>query len=88
MVELGDLREGILPGDLESVAQLTLGLPSLRLVGIGANLGCQLGVAPDATNMAELSALAEALEARFSRAIWSWVSGGNSANLPWLAGGG
>ena len=37
MVELGDLREGILPQDLSALAQLTLGLPSLRLVGIGSN---------------------------------------------------
>jgi predicted amino acid racemase len=35
MVELGDLREGILPVELEQVAQRTLALPNLRLVGIG-----------------------------------------------------
>jgi predicted amino acid racemase len=87
MVELGDLREGILPGDLERIAQLTLELPWLELVGIGANLGCQHGVAPDAANMAELSALAEALEARLSIHL-RLISGGNSANLPWLAQGG
>lgn len=87
MVELGDLREGILPQDLAGIAALTLGLPWLRLVGIGANLGCQHGVAADAANMAELSALAEALEARFHIHL-ELISGGNSANLAWLAGGG
>ncbi|MEO1003776.1 MAG: alanine/ornithine racemase family PLP-dependent enzyme [Cyanobacteria bacterium J06638_7] len=87
MVELGDLREGVLPQDLPALAQLTLNLPWLELVGIGGNLGCQHGVAPDATNMAELSALAEALEARFGIHL-QLISGGNSANLPWLAGGG
>ncbi|EDY37678.1 amino acid racemase [Cyanobium sp. PCC 7001] len=87
MVELGDLREGILPGDLERIAQLTLALPSLQLVGIGSNLGCQHGVAPDAANMAELSELAETLEARLSTRL-QLISGGNSANLPWLAQGG
>jgi predicted amino acid racemase len=76
MVELGDLREGILPVELEQVAQRTLALPNLRLVGIGSNLGCQHGIAPDANNMAELSRLATALERRFS------------LRLPWLAGGG
>jgi len=87
MVELGDLREGILPVELEQVAQRTLALPNLRLVGIGSNLGCQHGIAPDANNMAELSRLATALERRFSLRL-PWCSGGNSANLPWLAGGG
>ena len=87
MVELGDLREGILPADLEQVAQGTLALPNLRLVGIGTNLGCQHGIAPDGVNMAELSRLTIALERRFGLRL-PWCSGGNSANLPWLAAGG
>jgi predicted amino acid racemase len=87
MVELGDLREGILAADLEAVAQLTLALPSLELVGIGTNLGCQHGVAPDPVNMAVLSGLVNALERRF-RLRLACCSGGNSANLPWLAAGG
>jgi predicted amino acid racemase len=87
MVELGDLREGILAADLEAVAQLTLALPSLELVGIGTNLGCQHGIAPDAANMAVLSGLVSALESRF-RLRLPCCSGGNSANLPWLAAGG
>ena len=87
MVELGDLREGILPADLEPVVRRTLALPNLLLMGIGTNLGCQHGIAPDAINMAELSRLATALERRFAVRL-PWCSGGNSANLPWLAGGG
>lgn len=87
MVELGDLREGILPADLEAIVQLTLALPNLQLLGLAANLGCQHGVAPDASNMAELSALTSAQEARFGIRL-PWCSGGNSANLPWLAAGG
>ena len=87
MVELGDLREGILAADLEAMVLLTLDLPSLRLVGIGTNLGCQNGVAPDQSNMSELSRLMDALEGRFGIRL-EWCSGGNSANLPWLAGGG
>jgi len=87
MVELGDLREGILAADLEAMVLLTLALPSLRLVGIGTNLGCQNGIAPDQSNMAELSRLIETLERRFGLRL-EWCSGGNSANLPWLAAGG
>jgi predicted amino acid racemase len=82
MVELGDLREGILPGDLPTAARHVLGLPGLRLEGIGANLACQSGVIPDAAKMAELSALADALESDLGIRL-AVVSGGSSANLPW-----
>lgn len=85
MVELGDLREGILPGDLPAVVAETLRLPHIELRGIGANLACQSGVAPDDRNMAELSALAGSLESTFGLKV-SVVSGGNSASLDWALG--
>lgn len=85
MVELGDLREGILPVDLDDVVDTTLRLPHVALQGIGTNLACQSGVAPDDRNMAELSALAAAVEAKFGVHL-SIVSGGNSANLDWATG--
>ena len=86
MVELGDLREGILPADLDAVARRVLTLPNIELRGIGANLACQSGVAPDARNMGELSALADGLEASLGTEL-ALVSGGNSANLGWVFGG-
>jgi ornithine racemase len=86
MVELGDLREGILPSDLAAVASEVLALPGLELRGIGTNLACQNGIAPDAANMDELSRLAEAIESTFAITL-GVVSGGNSANLDWALGG-
>ena len=83
MVELGDLREGIMPGSLERVVRETLRFPNIRLKGIGTNLACRCGVSPDANNMAELSALANSIDATFGP-ILSIVSGGNSANLEWV----
>jgi len=85
MVELGDLREGIMPDDLESVVRETLLLPNIALVGIGTNLGCCNGTSPDAENMAELSALADSIDATFGPVL-DVVSGGNSGNLPWALG--
>ena len=85
MVELGDLREGILPGDLHNVARETLELANITLRGIGTNLACQSGVAHDAQNMGELSALANRLETDFGIGL-DIVSGGNSANLDWALG--
>jgi len=86
MVELGDLREGILPRDLESTVRRTLELPGLVLRGIGTNLACQSGVAPDQQKMDELSSLATSMESTFGIEL-DIVSGGNSANLEWALGG-
>ena len=86
MVELGDLREGIMPGGLESVVRETIRFPNILLKGIGTNLACRCGVSPDANNMAELSALANSIDATFGP-ILSIVSGGNSANLEWVLSG-
>jgi predicted amino acid racemase len=82
MVELGDLREGIMPADLASIVRETLRLPNIALKGIGTNLACRSGVSPDASNMAELSALADSIQATFGVTL-DIVSGGNSANLQW-----
>jgi ornithine racemase len=82
MVELGDLREGILAEDLPGIIDRTLALDNLELRGIGTNLACQNGVVPDDANMAALSALAGAAEDRLGRPL-PVVSGGNSANHNW-----
>lgn len=84
MVELGDLREGIAVADVLDAAAHVLDRPSLRLIGLGANLACQNGVVPDDTNMAVLSRLAEEVEAAHGITL-TVVSGGNSANLDWVA---
>ena len=85
MVELGDLREGVMPGELAGVVRRTLTLPNLSLRGIGTNLACQSGASPGEGNMAELSALATTIEATFGITL-DVVSGGNSANLDWALG--
>jgi predicted amino acid racemase len=82
MVELGDLREGIMPGALNDLVRETLSLPGLALRGIGANLACQNGVVPDDRNMAELSRLADLTDNSCGTAM-TLVSGGNSGNLEW-----
>ncbi len=82
MVELGDLREGILPGDVEVVARQVAASPHLELRGIGTNLACQSGVVPGDDNMAELSALVATVEAALGARL-PLVSGGNSSTLAW-----
>jgi predicted amino acid racemase len=82
MVELGDLREGIMPADLSDVVARCLAMPGIELRGVGANLACRNGVVADDRNMGELSDLARSVEDRFGLTL-DFVSGGNSANLEW-----
>tara|TARA_R110002096_G_scaffold203718_12_gene389073 strand:+ start:548 stop:1633 length:1086 start_codon:yes stop_codon:yes gene_type:complete len=86
MIELGDLREGIMPDLLEESVREALCLPNIAFKGIGTNLACRSGVSPDTKNMGDLSALADSVDATFG-GIVSIVSGGNSANLDWALGG-
>ena len=82
MVELGDLREGIMPQDIGYVVQKVVDMHGVALKGIGANFACLSGMAPSATKMQALTALANEVEGQCGPFLET-VSGGNSANLPW-----
>lgn len=82
MVELGDLREGILPCNLFLFIKEVLDLPNIKIIGIGCNLACYGGIKPDNQNMLVLSELADAIEKEF-RIDLKIISGGNSANYEW-----
>lgn len=75
MVELGDLREGIMPDDLFDIVRETHNLPNIVFKGIGTNLACRSGVSPDSWNMGELSRLADAIEETLGLKV-DIVSGG------------
>ncbi|MDN4480659.1 alanine/ornithine racemase family PLP-dependent enzyme [Demequina muriae] len=87
MVELGDLREGLMPGELLTTARQVAALAGVELVGLGANLACLSGVIPGTEQMRDLSALASLVATRLGLPALR-VSGGNSANLPWALGRG
>jgi predicted amino acid racemase len=86
MVEMGDLREGLEPGDLHAAARRALDAPGLELAGVGMNLACFGGVVPTAEKVRAFSRCVERLERRIGRRL-PVVSGGNSANLRLLARG-
>ncbi|MHA1808708.1 MAG: alanine/ornithine racemase family PLP-dependent enzyme [Candidatus Heimdallarchaeaceae archaeon] len=83
MVELGDLREGLMPSDLEDIVREVVKLEGIELSGIGTNLACFGGIKPDEEKMNHLSSLAREVEERFSLTL-EFVSGGNSANYNWF----
>lgn len=82
MVEMGDLREGILPCDLFQFIKRTLSLPHIKIMGLGCNLACYGGIKPDNPQMQKLSELTDAMEKEFQISL-SIISGGNSANHEW-----
>ena len=83
MVELGDLRDGIMPSDLENTVNEVIGLKGIKLAGIGANLACFGGIKPNDEKMEYLSSIAKDIEEKFGLTL-EFVSGGNSANYDWF----
>ena len=83
MVEMGDLREGVMPCNLPQFIRQTLSLPNIKIIGIGCNLACYGGIKPDDKNMQELSELVDSLEKEFQIEL-EIISGGNSANYEWF----
>ncbi|MFC7062948.1 alanine/ornithine racemase family PLP-dependent enzyme [Halobacillus seohaensis] len=83
MIEMGDLREGIMPENLDDIIQEVLNLSGIELVGVGANFACFGGVQPSEKNMGQLSSLVDHIEANFMLPL-SFISGGNSANYNWF----
>ena len=83
MIELGDLREGILPGSLINFYKEVFELPNIEVLGIGANLGCLAGAVPSVDQFMQLILYRELLELKFRRKL-AMISGGSSAVLPLL----
>ncbi|WP_299158155.1 alanine/ornithine racemase family PLP-dependent enzyme [uncultured Tenacibaculum sp.] len=83
MVELGDLREGIMPLEIDNTVKEVLELKGINFIGIGSNFACYGGISPDINKMNELSSIAIHLENKFKISL-TIISGGNSANYNWF----
>jgi predicted amino acid racemase len=83
MLELGDLREGILPEDIDSIVEQITPLKGVDLYGIGVNLACFGGIKPSDENMTKLSQTADHIQVKYNIKL-HMVSGGNSANYEWF----
>ena len=80
MIDLGDLREGILPKDVLPTVKEIIKLPNLEFVGVGTNLTCYGGVIPDENNLGKLLEIKNQIENELKIKV-SIVSGGNSSSL-------
>ncbi|GAA4427582.1 ornithine racemase Orr [Pontibacter saemangeumensis] len=83
MIEMGDLREGVMGDDLVSFYEHIFELPGIAVIGLGANFNCLHGVMPTKDKLVQLSLYKQLIEATFSKKI-PWVSGGTSVTIPLL----
>ncbi|MCB0705815.1 MAG: alanine racemase [Saprospiraceae bacterium] len=81
MIELGELREGVLGDDFMDFYESVFRLENIKVVGIGANLSCLYGVLPNHDKLIQLSLYKQLIEAKFNKEI-SYVSGGTSVTIP------
>lgn len=87
MIELGDLREGIQPGDAVAFLKTAKKFAGINIIGLGCNLACYGGVMPTAENMHQFVSLRDMCR-RETRLTLELLSGGNSSALPLLCSGG
>jgi len=80
MVDLGDLREGVLVDDVVSIVSKIVKLDNIKLIGIGTNVTCYGGIIPDSENLGKLINLKLEIEKTFDLKL-SVISGGNSSSL-------
>ncbi len=81
MIELGELREGVMGEDFMAFYESVFKLKNIRVVGIGTNLSCLYGVLPNHDKLIQLSLYEQLIEAKFNREI-EFVSGGSSVTIP------
>jgi predicted amino acid racemase len=81
MIELGDLREGILPGSLIKFYEQVFNLSNIEVLGIGANIGCLAGMVPNVDQFMQLILYRELLELKFDHKL-PMISAGSTVVLP------
>lgn len=86
MIELGELREGVMREDFIDFYARVFELPNIEITGIGTNLSCMNGVLPNQDKLIQLCLYKQLIEAKFDRNI-PFISGGTSVTIPLLEQG-
>lgn len=85
MVDVGDLREGMMPAELTAFVEAVERLESIDLLGIGTSLTCYGAIVPSEENLGLLAELAAAAERQVGRRLL--VSAGSSTSIALAASG-
>lgn len=81
MVEMGELREGIMAKNLPSFFGKIQKLPNIEVAAIGTNLNCLNGILPDEKKLSKLNRYKEIVEEKYGKKI-PYVSAGSSVTIP------
>lgn len=80
MIDVGDLREGVLVEDAIAIVGEILKLDNINLIGLGTNVTCYGGIIPDKNNLGKLIKLKHYIKQIFDVDL-TVISGGNSSSL-------
>ncbi len=83
MIEMGDLREGVMGDNLINFYAKVFELPNIEIIGLGANLNCLYGVMPSHDKLIQLTLYKQIIELKFNKKI-PLISGGSSVTIPML----
>lgn len=86
MIELGELREGVMRDDFVDFYAKVFDLPHIEVAGIGTNLTCMYGVLPNQDKLVQLCLYEQLVEAKFNKTI-PYISGGTSVTIPLIERG-
>jgi len=80
MVDVGDLREGILQENVLDIAQKIACFKEIKLSGLGTNMGCFGGILPSPKNLGKLVDMGRAVEHQLGVQL-EIISGGGTSSL-------
>jgi len=83
MIDMGDLREGVMPKNAVDTALQIIKLPGIELYGIGVNYNCFGGVIPSQQSLDELINIAQGIEKKCGINL-KIISAGNSGAMHFL----
>lgn len=86
MIELGELREGVMREEFIAFYEKVFQLPNVEVAGLGTNLTCMYGVLPSQDKLLQLCLYAQLIEAKFNKVI-PYISGGTSVTIPLISKG-
>ncbi len=86
MIELGELREGVMRDEFIAFYEQVFQLPNIEVTGVGTNLSCMYGVLPSQDKLVQLCLYEQLIEAKFNKVI-PYISGGTSVTIPLISKG-
>ena len=80
MVDVGDLREGVLQENVLDIAKQIISFKEIKLVGLGTNMGCFGGILPSTKNLGVLVKLGRTVENQLNHKL-EIISGCGTSTL-------